>query len=113
MIPPFDGPADKKDYEAMSTRELVEAGFPEPTDYGLAWYAQRPARERLRMRQQPLKELVNAAFEKTNTDNPALSEEDLLEGFMAALELARRARAAGSKRTGRWVWEEMLRDSRA
>ena len=30
---------------------------------------------------------------------------------MAVLELARRARAAGSKSTGRWVYEEISRES--
>jgi hypothetical protein len=96
--------AERARYEAMSTRELFELGWPEPTDYALAWYAQRPASERLRMRMQPLKALVDPAFRNCN---PALPEEDIWKGLMAALELARRARAAGSKQTGRWVWEEI------
>jgi hypothetical protein len=100
----------KKDYEAMSTRELFELSFPEPTHWILAWYAQRPASERFRMRMQPLHKLVDPAFR--NCD-PALPEQDIWKGIIAALELARRARAAGSKCTGRWVWEEMLRVDRA
>jgi hypothetical protein len=85
------------DFEAMPTPELIEAFYheiPEATPWGRAWYQQLPARERFQMRVKSWRDLLEAYVRK---------KPSTYEGFLAVLELVRRACDAGYTRTGQWL----------
>jgi hypothetical protein len=82
---------------ALSTGEVIEGfcyTFPEPTPYARAWYEQRAARDRFRMRVKSLEVLVDAYH---------LGELPSYDIILIILELGRRARDAGYARTGQWL----------
>ena len=94
------GAMSEAEMRALPIGEVIEAffyTFPDPTPYARAWYGQRPARERFRMRARSWQDLIEAYFGINKEWPPSY------DGVLAILELDRRARDAGYSRTGQWL----------
>jgi hypothetical protein len=94
------GAMSEAEMRALPIGEVIEAffyTFPDPTPYARAWYEQRPARERFRMRVKSWEDLIEAYCFGTKKELPSH------DSILAILELDRRARDAGYGRTGQWL----------
>jgi hypothetical protein len=101
------GAMSEAEARALPLGEAIDAffyTFRDPTPYGLAWYEQRPAKERFQMRVRSWEDLIEAwALGWINEEGRINEEPSTYDSVLAFLELGRRARAVGYDRTGQWL----------